>query len=404
MSLTDTKKENNSVLALSPKRDIHLEVEYLQLIDSYKQIRLQVSNGIYSVHRVASYLRKICTAKQQYSKRVIELSNKYANDKSRKEYQDKMLRCLTGLQEIQQTMSEIAMQEQLFCNLVTSELVTKITEWLKSLESRFNEIVLEEQKRSAKIKAAQTNVRQTRQYCQRLIASMLKEKKETDWTNNNENRVNEKELPKPPPEKSKESLMSRVASTVTILTGGSDIRDKAFLAARNYQHLIDEVNLKQTIFYGTEFPKILDKLQKLEIERLTKMKIFMNEFAIIHRQLVYPTDTQAKMMVQYCNQMDPQKDIENFIDNIVSIKGQQWSMPEMYSYDLALTPENIENNELHCHIVFGITIEELMQKQCTSHPNAKMPLVVPALCKAIKDAGGLEKKTNLPRRFFIWSM
>jgi len=121
----------------------------------------------------------------------------------------------------------------------------------------------------------------------------------------------------------------------------------------------------------------------------------MGEFAIIYRQFIRPNDSQKTVLHEYCNLMNAKDDVEDFIDNILSENGL-WIMPELYSYDLLLTPDNIEDNQLHNKTVFGVSVSDLMGIQEHTHPRAKMPLVVPALCKAIRDAGGL-KTANIFR-------
>ncbi len=214
-----------------------------------------------------------------------------------------------------------------------------------------------------------------------------------------------------------------------------EIREKAYLSSLQYALSVQSANARQKQYFENDLPSLFSDLQKLEYARLSCLKLYLGQLAACNLSLLGPHKQRIQSFVQTVSSLDAQKDIHDFVENIVGNVGETF-IPNEFKYELNFTPMDIRHNEkltklvvfpeelqsstpentetsqpdvqlseTHLHSIanqstpshFGQTLEGCMSLQESSHPDLTEPIILHLMIEGIKSkpSTGREKYNAL---------
>lgn len=230
------------------------------------------------------------------------------------------------------------------------------------------------------------------------------------------------------------SSNSKDAAAFALDGFSEEIREKAYLSSLQYALSVQSANARQKQYFENDLPSLFSDLQKLEYARLSCLKLYLGQLAACNLSLLGPHKQRIQSFVQTVSSLDAQKDIHDYVENIVKNVGETF-IPNEFKYELNFTPMDIRHNEkltklvvfpeeiqsnitdadteqpavelseTHTHSIseqaapshFGQTLEGCMTLQENSHPDLTEPIVLHSMIEAIKTkpSTGKEKYSAL---------
>lgn len=197
-------------------------------------------------------------------------------------------------------------------------------------------------------------------------------------------------------DRSELTTTAKMGHYVASLTHSSFVKakGKALGQANTYITQIKETNEAQIKFVNETLRGHLDQFQTLELQRLKQVAIRL-------KALVDVCKSQDEKMVQQdistyslLETLDPEKDIQTYIQTWLIDYGMP---PDVvpYVYEIPLSPADIDaldespdsEGAKKRETVYNSTINSLMEKQKSSHPQLDVPVVMHVLCEACQNLG-----------------
>lgn len=174
-------------------------------------------------------------------------------------------------------------------------------------------------------------------------------------------------------------------------------REKAYQACSQYQSTLSHANHHNQQVRSKEIPHVLTEMQSLEEMRLQSLNKALFQFCALNEQLSSRYSTITSSLKERVGIFDSPKDLKTFVDRAVRLHGPP-APPRPFEYDMTMSPDDLKpenyNLDLTRHTLFHSTLDGVMQFQKLRCPSIScdLPVIVPALTKAIIDKGGLKEQ------------
>lgn len=352
------------------------------LLHQFPLVSRQVENGLYAVKRVAAYLKKLAQHEGVYSAEVLKATS-HETTKLDRLSGDGMRSYINTWISTLEIMHTHAQAHANFRSKVMSAVVLPLQAFYKEREAQRKDILTDMARLSKEMKAVNDGVKKAKHKAMGLL-EQLRAARDRDAG-----------IAPPEPAHGGGGFRSKLAAKFKGNDSVESLTGKAQEACAAYHRLLADANARKKAFRGQDLPRIFNALNEIEVARLDVLKEHMTKFSLIFHELVSPLEELSTRMVQGVAGIDTVGDVENFIETWTSVHGDP--PPEtFFKYDLPTSADELRagrwNGSLElkqqADTIFGATLPEVMEMQRAQFPDAKVPMVVTVLTRAVVDRGG----------------
>lgn len=359
------------------------------LIHQFPLVSRQVEAGLYSVKRVASFLKKICALEDTFSKESLKVTN-HETGKLDKVQGDGMKRSINTWIAMQEIMFQHASLHQEFRTKVSSAVVLPLQAFHKEAENTRKNIINDMSGVTRRLKNVTDAVKKSKK---KALEALLNLKVSQD-----KDKGVVSQAPAPQKKTGMFSKLSTKLKTKLAQTEGTDVlHKKAMAACTAFENALLDANTTRKQIRSSELPAIFDRMYQLEVARLDVLKDHLAKFALIFHELVAPMNRLSTRFVTSVEKMHTLSDVNTWIDTWVDVHGDP-PAPQPFKYDLPTNADQLMRGQWNGSLelkpavdsVFGSTLEFIMKLQEKKYPSEDLPVILTTLTKSVRDLGGLD--------------